>query len=162
MTINPKDAAGALPVTSKAAACVSQGIKIKGDLTGSEDLFIDGQVDGSVTLTNSIVTVGPNATVKAEITAREVVVRGRVQGRVAGSEKIQVWNTARIHGDMKSERIAVEEGAELHGTLEVGKPERSPEATKSAFTKKADSGKASPSGSGEEKSSSGAAVAGAN
>ena len=164
MTINPRDAAGALPVTSKAAACVSQGIKIKGELTGSEDLFIDGHVDGSVTLTNSIVTVGPNATVKAEIIAREVVVRGRVEGKVTGSEKIQVWNTARIHGDMKSERIAVEEGAELHGTLEVGKAaDRSAETTtKSAFTKKAESGKASPSSSGEGKSSSGAAVAGAS
>ncbi len=163
MTTNPRDAAGALPVTSKAAACVSQGIKIKGELTGSEDLFIDGQVEGSVTLTNSIVTVGPNATVKAEIIAREVVVRGRVQGKVTSSEKIQVWNTARIHGDMKSERIAVEEGAELHGTLEVGKAaDRSAETTKSAFTKKAESGKASPSSSGEEKPSSGAAVAGAS
>jgi cytoskeletal protein CcmA (bactofilin family) len=159
MTINPKDAAGLPPVTSKAAACVSQGIKIKGELTGSEDLFIDGQVDGSVTLTNSAVTIGPNATVKAEIIAREVIVRGRVQGKITGSEKIQVWNTARIHGDMRSERIAVEEGAELHGTLEVGKATDTP---KSASAKKADSGKASPSGSGEEKTSSGAAVAGAS
>ena len=58
---------------------------------------------------------------KAEITAREVVVRGRVEGKISGSEKIQVWNSARIHGDMKSERIAVEEGAELHGTMEVWK-----------------------------------------
>ena len=121
MTNNPKDFSGASPVTSKAAACVTQGIKIKGELTGAEDLFIDGQVEGSITLTNSIVTVGPNAKVKAEITAREVIVRGRVEGKVSGSEKIQVWNTARIQGDMKSERIAVEEGAELHGTLEVGK-----------------------------------------
>ena len=79
MTNNPKDFSGASPVTSKAAACVTQGIKIKGELTGSEDLFIDGQVEGSITLTNSVVTVGPNASVKAEITAREVVVRGRVR-----------------------------------------------------------------------------------
>src|SRR5438093_1531446 len=100
MSFNQKDAAGPLPVTSKAAACVSQGIKIKGELTGSEDLFVDGQVEGSITFTNTIVTVGPNATVKAEIIAREVVLRGRVQGKVTGSEKIQVWNTARIHGDM--------------------------------------------------------------
>ena len=163
MTISQKDAAGFPPVTSKAAACVSQGIKIKGELTGSEDLFIDGQVEGSITLTNSVVTVGPNASVKAEIIAREVILRGRVQGRVSGSEKIQVWNTARVHGDMKSERIAVEEGAELHGTLEVGKAaDRPADAPKSASAKKAEVGKASPSGSGEEKTSSGAAVAGAS
>jgi cytoskeletal protein CcmA (bactofilin family) len=162
MTTNPRDFAGVPPVTSKAAACVSQGIKIKGELTGSEDLFIDGQVEGSILLSNSVVTVGPNASVKAEITAREVVLRGRVQGKITGSEKIQVWNTARIHGDMKSERIAVEEGAELHGSLEVGKAtDRFAETAKSASAKKADSGKTGPT-VGEEKSSSGAAVAGAS
>lgn len=161
MTINPKDSVGTLPVTPKAAACVSQGIKIKGELTGSEDLFIDGQVEGSIVLTNSVVTVGPNATVKAEINAREVVVRGRVQGKVTGSEKIQVWNTARIHGDMKAERIAIEEGAELHGTLEVGKVSaHSADSVKSA--RKSDTPKSSPATSGEDKSSSGAAVAGAS
>src|SRR5208282_5679314 len=110
MATNSRDVAGLPPVTSKAAACVTQGIRIKGELSGSEDLFIDGQIDGSINFPNSIVTVGPNAKVKAEITAREVVVRGRVEGRISGSEKIQVWNSARIQGDMKSERIAVEEG----------------------------------------------------
>jgi cytoskeletal protein CcmA (bactofilin family) len=154
MATNPRDFAGAPPVTSKAAACVTQGIKIKGELTGSEDLFIDGQVEGSVSFPNSIVTVGPNAKVKAEITAREVVVRGRVEGRISGSEKIQVWNSARINGDMKSERIAVEEGAELHGTMEVGKAiDRAHDATKNASAKKVEISK---------QPSSGAAVAGAD
>ena len=105
-----------------------------------------------VSFPNSSVTVGPNAKVKAEITAREVVVRGRVEGKISGSEKIQVWNSARIHGDMKSERIAVEEGAELHGTMEVGKSaDRAQDAAKSA--KKAETGKQAPTG---------AAVAGAD
>jgi cytoskeletal protein CcmA (bactofilin family) len=165
MTNNPKDFAGTLPVTSKAAACVSQGIKIRGELTGSEDLFVDGHVEGSITLTNSVVTVGPNATVKAEINAREVVVRGKVDGKISGTEKIQVWNTARIHGDMKSERIAVEEGAELHGTMEVGKPGAgSADFARGAGSKKIDAPKAKEKDtvSGEEKASSGAAVAGAS
>ena len=87
MATNPRDFAGVPPVTSKAAACVTQGIKIKGELSGSEDLFIDGQVEGVVSFPNSSVTVGPNAKVKAEITAREVVVRGRVEGKISGSEK---------------------------------------------------------------------------
>ncbi len=163
MTINPLQPTGVPPVTSKAAACVSQGIKIKGELTGSEDLFIDGQVEGSITLTNSVVTVGPNAKVKAEINAREVVVRGRVDGKVTGTEKIQVWNTARINGDMKSERIAVEEGAELHGTLEVGKvADRFAETSKGTGSKKNDAFKTNTAASSEEKPSSGAAVAGAD
>jgi cytoskeletal protein CcmA (bactofilin family) len=163
MTINPVQTTGIPPVTSKVAACVSQGIKIKGELTGSEDLFIDGQIEGSITLTNSVVTVGPNAKVKAEINAREVVVRGRVDGKVTGTEKIQVWNTARINGDMKSERIAVEEGAELHGTLEVGKvSDRFADMSKGASAKKAENVKTNSASSSEEKPSSGAAVAGAD
>lgn len=163
MINNPKDFSGTLPSTSKAAACVSQGIKIKGELTGSEDLFVDGHVEGSITLTNSVVTVGPNATVKAEIIAREVVVRGRVDGKISGTEKIQVWNTARIHGDMKSERIAVEEGAELHGTMEVGKPVAcGTDFARGASAKKVDSSRTKETVSGEEKASSGAAVAGAS
>ena len=154
MATNPRDFAAVPPVTSKSAACVTQGIKIKGELSGSEDLFIDGQVDGTVSFPNSIVTVGPNAKVKAEITAREVVVRGRVEGKISGSEKIQVWNSARIHGDMKSERIAVEEGAELHGTMEVGKSaDRSQDVAKNASAKKVETGK---------QPSTGAAVAGAD
>lgn len=162
MSINPKDLPGAASMASKAAACVSQGIKIKGELSGSEDLFIDGQIDGNVTFTNSIVTVGPNAKVKAEITAREVVVRGRVEGKVSGTEKIQVWNTARIHGDMKSERIAVEEGAELHGTLEVGKVSDHSNDFAKQNVKKTDSGKTNPASASGDKPSSGAAVAGAD
>jgi cytoskeletal protein CcmA (bactofilin family) len=163
MTNNPKDFSPVPPVTSRAAACVTQGIKIKGELTGAEDLFIDGQVEGSIVLTNSVVTVGPNAKVKAEISAREVVVRGRVEGKVTGTEKIQVWNTARIQGDMKSERIAVEEGAELHGTLEVGKVvNQASDTTKSGFAKKGETGKATAPNSSGEKPASGAAVAGAD
>jgi cytoskeletal protein CcmA (bactofilin family) len=159
MATNPRDVAGLPPVTSKAAACVTQGIKIKGELSGSEDLFVDGQIEGSITFTNSIVTVGPNAKVKAEISAREVIVRGRIEGKVTGTEKIQVWNSARIQGDMKSERIAVEEGAELHGTLEVGKViDHTRDTAKNGSTKKVDTGKLNPS----EKPSSGAAVAGAD
>ena len=119
MATDPRNFAGAAHVTSKtAAACVTQGIKIKGELSGSEDLFIDGQIEGSIIFTNSVVTVGPNAKVKAEISAREVIVRGRVDGKVTGTEKIQIWSSARVQGDMKSERIAIEEGAELHGSLE--------------------------------------------
>src|ERR1700681_1935831 len=99
-----------LPVSSKATACVSQGIKIKGEVNGDEDLFVDGQIEGKVTLGKAVMTIGPNANIKADITAREVVVRGRVQGRLTGAERIQIWHTARINGDLKADRIAIEEG----------------------------------------------------
>lgn len=141
------------PVSSKAAACVSQGIRIKGEITGSEDLFIDGTVDGKITVTNAVVTVGPNATVKAEIIGREVVVRGKVDGKLTGSERIQIWSTARVNGDMKAEKIAIEEGAELHGKMEAG---RQPDHASDSNSRKSDSK------SRETSTAPGAAVAGAN
>jgi cytoskeletal protein CcmA (bactofilin family) len=107
--------------SGKVPACVSQGIKIRGEVTGTEDLFVDGVVDGKITIANSMVTIGPNATVKAEITARELVVRGRADGKFTATERIQLWHTARVHGDLKSERISIEDGAELSGLVEAGR-----------------------------------------
>jgi cytoskeletal protein CcmA (bactofilin family) len=109
------------PVTPKGAACISQGIRIKGEVTGAEDLFIDGLIEGKITVANSSVTVGPNGTVKAEISARELVLRGRAEGKFTADERIQIWHTARVEGELKSERISIEDGAELRGKVEAGK-----------------------------------------
>lgn len=158
-----KDPVVSAPVSSKASACISQGIRIKGELTGSEDLFIDGKVEGKISMGNASVTVGPNAVVKAEIVSREVVVRGRVEGKLIGTERIQIWHTARIHGDMKAERIAIEEGSEIHGQVEIGHASKgSSDSTNRTNSSKAPAGKSKDAGSGEEKTSSGAAVAGAD
>jgi cytoskeletal protein CcmA (bactofilin family) len=100
---------------------VSQGIKIKGEIVGTEDLFIDGIVDGKVTLANSVLTVGPNGTVKADIAAREVVLRGVAEGKFTADERIQIWRTARVQGELTAERISIEDGAELRGKVEAGK-----------------------------------------
>jgi cytoskeletal protein CcmA (bactofilin family) len=121
---------GAIPVTSRAAACISQGIKIKGEVTGSEDLFVDGVVDGKLNLTNGSLTIGPNGTVKADVNAREVIVRGKIEGKVTGRDKVQVWSTGQITGEVQTERLAIEEGALLKGKVEAGK-----QPTKAAETK---------------------------
>ncbi|MBV9887685.1 MAG: polymer-forming cytoskeletal protein [Acidobacteria bacterium] len=110
------------PTSSRATACISQGIKIKGEITGSEDLFIDGPVEGKLNLGSSSVTVGPNGTVKADITAREVVVRGRVEGKIAGKERVQLWNTGQVSGEISTQRLAIEDGAVLRGKVETGRP----------------------------------------
>ena len=114
-------AASQPPVSSKATACISHGIKIKGEITGSEDLFIDGPVEGKLNLGSSSVTVGPNGTVKADITAREVVVRGRVEGKIAGKERVQLWNTGYVSGEISTQRLAIEDGAVLRGKVETGR-----------------------------------------
>jgi len=112
------------PVSSKASACISQGIRIKGEVTGSEDLFVDGHVEGKLNLSNGSLTVGPNGEVKADIFAREVIVRGRVDGKIVGREKIQLWSTGNVAGDLQTERLSIEDGAVLRGRVEIetGKP----------------------------------------
>jgi cytoskeletal protein CcmA (bactofilin family) len=114
-------AASQPPVSGKATACITQGIKIKGEITGSEDLFIDGPVEGKLNLGNSSVTVGPNGTVKADITAREVVVRGRIEGKIAGKERVQLWSTGHVSGEISTQRLAIEDGAVLRGKVETGR-----------------------------------------
>jgi cytoskeletal protein CcmA (bactofilin family) len=111
----------ALPVSSRASACISQGIRIKGEVTGSEDLFVDGLVDGKLNLANGSLTIGPNGSVKADVNAREVIVRGKIEGKVTGRDKVQVWSTGQITGEVQTERLAIEEGALLKGKVEAGK-----------------------------------------
>ena len=111
----------ALPVSSRAAACISQGIRIKGEVTGSEDLYVDGLVDGKLNLANGSLTIGPNGSVKADVNAREVIVRGKIEGKVTGRDKVQVWSTGQITGEVQTERLAIEEGALLKGKVEAGK-----------------------------------------
>ena len=120
-SLTPSAAPVALPVSPRAAACISQGIKIKGEITGKEDLFIDGTVEGKVEFGNASVTVGPNGKVKADISAREVIVRGNVDGKIDGSERVQLWNSGRVTGEVRTERLAIEDGAVLRGKVEAGK-----------------------------------------
>jgi len=112
---------GASTVSSRAAACISQGIKIKGEVTGSEDLFVDGVVDGKLSLTNGSLTIGPNGTVKADVTAREVIVRGKVEGKVTGRDKVQLSSTGEVTGEVQTDRLAIEDGALLRGKVEAGR-----------------------------------------
>jgi cytoskeletal protein CcmA (bactofilin family) len=119
-------------VSPRAAACISQGIKIKGEVTGSEDLFVDGHVDGKLSLTNGSLTIGPNGHVKADLTAREIIVRGKVEGKVTGRDKVQLWSTGQVHGEVQTDRLAIEEGAQLRGKIEAGKAPAKNTDTKAA------------------------------
>jgi cytoskeletal protein CcmA (bactofilin family) len=110
------------PVTSsRSDASISQGIKIKGEVTGSEDLYVDGQVDGKLNLSNGTLTIGPNGVVNADVDAREVLVNGRVNGNITGRERIQLASTGQVSGELRTERLAIAEGASLRGKVEAGK-----------------------------------------
>lgn len=119
---NPPQAPSAsVHVSPRAAACISQGIRIKGEVTGSEDLFVDGLVDGKLNLANGSLTIGPNGNVKADVNAREVIVRGRIEGKVTGRDKVQLWSTSQVIGEVQTDRLSIEEGALLRGKVEAGK-----------------------------------------
>ena len=122
-----------VPVSSHAAACISQGIRIKGEVTGKEDLFIDGNLEGKLDMGGGSVTVGPNGKVKADIQAREIIVRGSVQGKLSGRDRVQLWNTGSVTGEVQTDRLSIEDGAVFRGKVEAGKPqEKNLEASSAA------------------------------
>jgi cytoskeletal protein CcmA (bactofilin family) len=113
----PSMAPGA--TTSSNQSRIAVGLKIQGELTGDADLFIDGDVEGRVRLTNGRVTVGPNGRVQAEIEARQICVEGTVQGDLKASESAQLGAASKVVGNVHSPRIGVADGAQLSGKIET-------------------------------------------
>jgi cytoskeletal protein CcmA (bactofilin family) len=111
-----------LPDSSRASASISKGIRIVGEVTGSEDLFVDGTVEGNLKFENCSLTIGPNGNVRADISAREVIVRGKVEGKVSGRDRVALWGTGEIRGEVKTETLYIEEGGILRGKVEMGRP----------------------------------------
>ena len=130
-----------LPLSPRAAACIAQGIRIKGEVIGKEDLFVDGTLEGKLDLGNASCTIGPNGKVKADISAREVIVRGHVDGKIDGTERVQLWNTGRVAGEVRTERLAIEDGAILRGKVEAGKPRSHSQESSAATVAKSEKSK---------------------
>jgi len=101
------------------AGHLTSSIIIKGEITGREDLFIDGEVHGSIRLEDGRVTIGQNGRVIADVQAREIVVRGSVKGKLHGSDRVQIGPTGHATGDVVTRLISIEEGAEVHGKVEI-------------------------------------------
>jgi cytoskeletal protein CcmA (bactofilin family) len=104
--------------------------------------------------------VVPTSLTKGDIDAREIVVRGRVEGKLDGLDRVQIWHTAKVNGDIRSSRIAIEDGAEFRGKVEAGKPPTRPAENPPA--KKFENAKPKEADSNLEKPTPGAAVAGAD
>jgi|SRR5215831_3717543 len=102
-------------------AHIGKSVVIKGELSGSEDLYIDGQVEGSIELRNNSLIVGPNGNVKATVSAKGVVVQGTIEGTVSAAERVELRKSAVVNGDVVTQRIAVEEGAFFKGKIDVQK-----------------------------------------
>ena len=108
------------PVTGEQAT-ISKGLFIKGDITGSESLYIDGKVEGSVNLPGNRVTVGRNGQVAANITSREIVVLGKVRGNLTASDRVDIRSDGSLTGDVVAARISIEDGAFFKGGIDIRK-----------------------------------------
>jgi len=105
-------------------AQIGKSVVIKGELSGSEDLYVDGQVEGSIALKNNSLTVGPNGQIKASVEAKAIVVQGKLEGNVQASDRVELRKTAIVSGDIATQRISIEEGAYLKGKVDIqGKPD---------------------------------------
>jgi len=100
-------------------AHVGKSISIKGDISGGEDIYIDGQVEGSIQLLGNSLTVGPNGRVHASVAAKNVTVGGSLDGNIQASERTEMRKSAVVNGDVQTRRIAIEEGAFFKGKLEI-------------------------------------------
>ena len=98
---------------------VGQGFKIKGEISGHGDLFLEGEFEGKICIASGTLTVGPNARVRAEIEATEIIVRGEVTGTLKASELVQIWSTGKLTGDIETHGIVINDGAVLCGTVAV-------------------------------------------
>lgn len=127
------DSANSFSDSSRPAASIGQGIRIKGEVTGTEDLFVDGFVEGKLNLAaDCSLTIGPNGNIKADLVAREIIVRGKVEGKVIARDKLQIGSTGEINGEVQTGRLAIEDGATLRGKVEAGRMEVSKAVAASA------------------------------
>jgi cytoskeletal protein CcmA (bactofilin family) len=110
----------------RGAASIGKAVKVNGQITSQEDLYVDGDVEGTVELIQHKLTIGPNGKVHAAIKAREVVVLGTIQGNVDASDRIEIRKDAKLVGDIKTARIIIEDGAYFKGSIDIVKPEPKP------------------------------------
>jgi cytoskeletal protein CcmA (bactofilin family) len=103
-------------------ATIGKSLVIKGEVTGSESLYIDGKVEGSINLSGNRVTVGRNGPVAANISAREIVVLGKVRGNVTASDRVDIRSEGSLTGDVTAQRISIEDGAFFKGGIDIRKP----------------------------------------
>ena len=107
---------------AEGSTVIGKSVIIRGELSGEEDLFMDGDIEGTITLKANRLTVGPNARVLADIDVRDIVVFGKVTGNVRASGRIELRETAAVSGDIFASRLSIEENATIQGRVELTAP----------------------------------------
>jgi cytoskeletal protein CcmA (bactofilin family) len=110
---------------------IGKSVVIKGELNGSEDLTIEGHVEGTIQLRDHVLTIGPNGRIKAQVFAKSVIVLGEVTGNVTASEKVDIRDNGSVDGDIISPRVAIAEGAHFRGSVDMQRKGQ-PQAAKPA------------------------------
>jgi len=104
---------------TESSTVIGKSVTIRGELSGKEDLYMDGTVEGTISLSGSRLTVGPNARVMADVNAQDVVVYGFVEGNIRASGRIELRESAVVKGDIAAERLSIEENATIKGRVEL-------------------------------------------
>ena len=122
-TVRPSaGAASTAAIPSGEQATIGKSLIVKGEVSGSESLYIDGKVEGAINLPGNRVTVGRNGQVAANIMAREVVVLGKVRGNINASDRVDIRSEGSLTGDVAAARISIEDGAYFKGGIDIRKP----------------------------------------
>jgi cytoskeletal protein CcmA (bactofilin family) len=116
---------GKRPMDARDVVNIGKSVVIKGELNGSEDLTIEGHVEGRIELKDHVLTIGPHGRIKAEIFAKAVIVLGEVAGNILASEKVDIRDNGSVDGDIIAPRVAIAEGAHFRGSVDM---QRKPEA----------------------------------
>ena len=101
------------------AVNIGKSVVIKGELNGSEDLTIEGSIEGKIELKEHVLTIGPNGKTKAQVFAKALIVFGEVNGNIAASERVEIRDGGSVDGDIVSPRVAIAEGAHFHGSIDM-------------------------------------------
>jgi cytoskeletal protein CcmA (bactofilin family) len=109
-------------------AHIGKSVIVKGELSGSEDLYLDGEVEGSIELKGHSLIIGPNGRVRANVHARDIVVHGKVDGNLRGSDRVELKKSSILVGDIYTQRIVIEDGAFFKGAVDLQKETPKPEA----------------------------------
>jgi len=120
---------------SKDVVNIGKSVVIKGELNGSEDLTVEGHVDGKIELKEHVLTIGPHGRIKAEVFAKSVIVLGEVSGNILASEKVDIRDNGSVDGNIISPRVAIAEGAHFRGSVDM---QRKSEPTKASDAPKAE------------------------
>lgn len=146
----------------RSAAHIGKSLHLKGEITGREDLLIDGEVEGTVVLEENNLTIGPNGNVHANVKAKSLTVMGRINGNVRCSERVEIRRSGLLEGDLSTARIVIEDGAVFRGSIDIVRPAEPERAAPSVKKAAAPSTATSPSAShsGNSKADTEAARAG--